>query len=67
MLTLYREGRNKLPVIKNSEVVKSKMNMLEALADIEIATKLMKKTDESDDKYAHLISILLLLSTNTNH
>lgn len=42
-------GRQVPPVIKNAEVLKKKMQMLEALADIEIATKLMKQTEESTD------------------
>jgi len=42
-------GRRQPPVIKTSEMLRAKMNMLESLADIEIATKLLKETEDSDN------------------
>jgi len=47
-------GRNALPIIKSSETVKKKMEMLNALADIEIATKILKETGSSDSTENHL-------------
>jgi len=42
-------GRTAPPVIKDSETIKKKMAMLEALGDIEIATKIMKATEDSGE------------------
>jgi len=40
-------GRRVPAVIENVEMMKSKMQMLEALADIEIAAKMLKESDEA--------------------
>eukprot|EP01112_Ceratiomyxa_fruticulosa_P003582 TRINITY_DN138_c0_g1_i5.p1 TRINITY_DN138_c0_g1~~TRINITY_DN138_c0_g1_i5.p1 ORF type:complete len:680 (+),score=156.34 TRINITY_DN138_c0_g1_i5:230-2269(+) len=52
-------GRSIPPVIRTNEQLKSKMSMLEALADIEVATKLIKEVEDSgedpiDASYAKL-------------
>lgn len=64
-------GRSVPPVIRNSETLKKKMAMLEALADIEIATKLMKETEESGDNpidhnYSQLKCDVVPVDTNTD-
>jgi len=42
-------GRRVPPVINSIDVLKSKMNMLEALTDIEVATKLMKEAEATGE------------------
>lgn len=42
-------GRMRPPVIGDSETIKKKLAMLEALGDIEIAARLIKEAEESDE------------------
>lgn len=54
-------GRTVPPVINNNEKLKQKMRMLEALADIEIATKLMQKSEEDDSSERFVVIYLLFI------
>jgi len=57
-------GHNAPPLIDNLESVKKKMNLLDTLIDIEIATNLMKDTDENSSEVDQLDGHYKSLKTN---
>lgn len=47
-------GHNALPLIQKEEEVREKMQLLETLIDVEIATNLMKQSAENDEEHDKL-------------
>jgi len=57
-------GHNALPLIDTAEAVKKKMNLLECLIDVEIATNLMKESEENTEEHDKLVASYKSLKTS---
>ena len=59
-------GRSVPPPIKSLETLKQKMNLLDAMADVELAQSILKET-ANDDTHNLCAKLLIAAACNTTH